>query len=53
MSENLLPDYLEHIRQAATNARNFVDGIVIIVPDLRECGSAVLAAAVRAEQRGY
>jgi uncharacterized protein with HEPN domain len=27
MSENRLPDYLEHIRQAATNARSFVDGM--------------------------
>ncbi len=27
MSESRLPDYLEHMRQAATNARNFVDGM--------------------------
>jgi uncharacterized protein with HEPN domain len=27
MSENRLPDYLEHMRQAATNARSFVDGM--------------------------
>ncbi len=26
MSENRLPDYLEHMRQAATDARSFVDG---------------------------
>jgi uncharacterized protein with HEPN domain len=27
MSENRLPDYLEQMRQAAANARNFVDGM--------------------------
>uniref|UniRef100_UPI0036DE252C HepT-like ribonuclease domain-containing protein n=1 Tax=Photorhabdus sp. RM322S TaxID=3342825 RepID=UPI0036DE252C len=27
MSENRLPDYLEHMRQAATDACNFVDGL--------------------------
>ena len=27
MSENRLPDYLEHIRQAAADARSFVDGL--------------------------
>ncbi len=27
MSENRLHDYLEHMRQAATNARNFTDGM--------------------------
>jgi len=27
MSENRLADYLEHIRQAATDARSFVEGI--------------------------
>lgn len=27
MSENRLPDYLEHIQQAATDARSFVEGL--------------------------
>ena len=27
MSENRLPDYLNHIQQAATDARSFVDGL--------------------------
>ncbi|MGH8031434.1 MAG: HepT-like ribonuclease domain-containing protein [Luteimonas sp.] len=27
MSENRLPDYLDHIQQAATDACNFVDGL--------------------------
>ena len=27
MSENRLPDYLDHIRQAATDARSFVEGL--------------------------
>ena len=27
MNENRLPDYLEHIRQAAIDARSFVDGL--------------------------
>jgi len=27
MSENRLPDYLEHIHQAAADARSFVDGM--------------------------
>ncbi len=27
MSENRLPDYLEHMRQAPTDARSFVDGM--------------------------
>lgn len=27
MSENRLPDYLEHIQQAATDARAFVEGL--------------------------
>lgn len=27
MSENRLPDYIEHIQQAATDARTFVDGL--------------------------
>lgn len=27
MSENRLPDYLDHIQQAATDARSFVDGL--------------------------
>lgn len=27
MSENRLPDYLDHIQQAATDARGFVDGL--------------------------
>ncbi|MCK9512163.1 MAG: DUF86 domain-containing protein [Pigmentiphaga sp.] len=27
MSENRLPDYLEHIQQAATDARGFVEGL--------------------------
>lgn len=27
MSENRLPDYLDHIRQAATDARGFVEGL--------------------------
>ena len=26
MSENRLPDYLDHIQQAATDARSFVEG---------------------------
>lgn len=28
MSENRLPDYLDHIQQAAADARNFVEGLV-------------------------
>jgi uncharacterized protein with HEPN domain len=28
MSENRLPDYLDHIQQAATDARSFVEGMV-------------------------
>ncbi|MEI9550319.1 hypothetical protein [Enterobacter kobei] len=27
MSENRLPDYLDHIQQAATDARSFVEGM--------------------------
>ena len=27
MNENRLPDYLEHIRQAATDACGFVEGL--------------------------
>ena len=27
MNENRLPDYLEHIQQAAIDARSFVDGL--------------------------
>lgn len=27
MSENRLPDYIDHIHQAATDARSFVDGL--------------------------
>ncbi|WP_275096783.1 DUF86 domain-containing protein [Sedimenticola hydrogenitrophicus] len=27
MSENRLPDYLDHIQQAAADARNFVEGL--------------------------
>jgi uncharacterized protein with HEPN domain len=27
MTENRLPDYLEHMRQAASDARTFVDGL--------------------------
>lgn len=27
MSENRLPDYLDHIKQAATNACSFVEGL--------------------------
>lgn len=27
MSENRLPDYLDHLQQAATDARGFVDGL--------------------------
>jgi len=27
MSENRLPDYLDHIQQAATDARSFVEGV--------------------------
>ncbi len=27
MSKNRLPDYLDHIQQAANDARNFVDGL--------------------------
>ena len=27
MNENRLPDYLDHIQQAATDARSFVDGL--------------------------
>jgi uncharacterized protein with HEPN domain len=27
MSETRLPDYLDHMREAATNARNFVEGM--------------------------
>ena len=28
MNENRLPDYLDHIQQAATDARSFVEGMV-------------------------
>lgn len=27
MSENRLPDYIDHIQQAAADARSFVDGL--------------------------
>jgi uncharacterized protein with HEPN domain len=27
MNENRLPDYLDHIQQAATDARSFVEGL--------------------------
>lgn len=27
MNENRLPDYLDHIQQAAINARSFVEGL--------------------------
>lgn len=27
MNENRLPDYLDHIQQAATDARTFVEGL--------------------------
>ncbi len=28
MSENRLPDYLDHIQQAATDARSFVEALL-------------------------
>ena len=31
MSENRLPDYLDHIQQAATDARSFVEGMASVV----------------------
>lgn len=30
MSENRLPDYIEHMRQAASDARTYVDGVTKI-----------------------
>jgi uncharacterized protein with HEPN domain len=32
MSQNRLPDYLEHIRQAAEDARSFVEGLTMLEP---------------------
>lgn len=36
MSENRLPDYLDHIQQAATDARSFVEGMASLAEMERE-----------------
>nr|WP_193227455.1 hypothetical protein [Enterobacter hormaechei] len=51
MSENRLPDYLDHIQQAATDARSFVEGMA--KDDFWHCCKVSDEAAFCLIQRPY
>jgi uncharacterized protein with HEPN domain len=51
MSENRLPDYLEHIRQAATDACSFVEGLdkVSFLTDKRTQQAVIMSLIIIGE----